>query len=131
MRQSEAAIQKEIVLWSRKMAATGKIPELHLLHSNLTGASLTGRGFQWHVLVAQGALAGIPDLHLPVRSAKAHWHSMYIEVKTSIGQLSQNQKKIIALLESYGNYVAVVRSLEEFKNELQIYLNLRDSELEE
>lgn len=130
MKKSESTIQQEIVLWSRKMAATGKIPELHLLHSNLTGANLSGRGFQWGVLVAEGALAGIPDLHLPVPS-RPQWNSLYAELKTPVGKLSEAQIRVIALLEQYGNYVVVVRSLDEFKHAIAFYLKLNEIELYE
>lgn len=126
---SEAIIQTEIIQWSRKMAATGVIPCLALLHSNLTGAKLTRGGFQWGVLVAEGALAGIPDLHLPVPSCKRgyppiRYNSLYVELKTPVGKLSPLQKKVISLLQEYNNRVAVIRSLEEFKVEISTYLNL-------
>lgn len=120
---SEAIIQAEIIKWSRKMAATGVIPCLALLHSNLTGAKLTRGGFQWGVLVAEGALAGIPDLHLPVASPLGY-NSMYVELKTPIGKLSNSQKKVISLLKEHNNFVVVIRSLDEFKVEISTYLNL-------
>lgn len=126
-KKGEHQIQAEIIQWSRKMAATGEIPELHLLHSNLTGASLTGRGFQWGVLVAEGALAGIPDLHLPVPSPP-QYNSLYAELKTPVGKLSEAQIRVMALLEQYGNYVVVVRSLDEFKHAVAFYLNLKGIE---
>lgn len=118
--KSESIIQREIVKWSRHQAAIGKIPELELLYSNLTGAHLKKGGFGWGQLVAEGAMSGIPDLHLAVPNGP--YASMYIEVKTEVGQLSPKQKKVKFLLEKYNNYVVVVRSLDEFRKELSDYL---------
>ena len=123
-------IQAKIVEWSRRMAATGVIPCLALLHSNLTGAKLTRGGFQWGVLVAEGALAGIPDLHLPVPSPLGY-NSMYVELKTPLSpKLRTAQKKVINILKEYNNYVVVINgsdefeALEDFKVEIATYLNL-------
>lgn len=125
MKKSESTIQKEIVVWSRKMAATGKIPELDTLYSNLTGAYLSGRGFQWGVLVAEGALAGIPDLHLPVPSPHGRWNSLYIEVKRPKEGLNKDQERVIPMLKKRNNHVVIVRSLYDFQRELALYLDIK------
>lgn len=119
--KSESEIQREIIKWSRHQAATGKIPELALLYSNLTGAHLANGPVQWGNLVKEGARAGIPDLHLPV--ARSGYNSIYFEVKTEKGYLSNNQKRVIELLRKHTNNVVIVRSLEGFKTEVKAYLN--------
>lgn len=73
-------------------------------------------------LVAEGVCHGIPDLHIPI--ARGGYHSLYIEMKNGkAGRLSEHQKEMIKKLELLGNKVVVCRSLEDFVNEVETYLN--------
>jgi hypothetical protein len=95
-----------------------RYPELQLLfhiangeqRSRITGARLK----------AAGVKAGVPDLLLPV--GKRGFHSLYIEMKTEIGIISNKQKYWIEKLTEQGNYVKVCRSWEEARDLLIWYL---------
>lgn len=102
---NEAQIQAALIKWARDEAASGRLPELRLLNASLNGANLSGGARQWGQLLAQGALKGLPDLHLPV--ARNGFNSLYIELKTQHGHLHGQQSKIHALLRNEGNLVLV------------------------
>lgn len=70
----------------------------------------------------EGALAGVPDLHIPV--ARKGYASLYIEMKNGkAGRLSDNQKEIIDILRNLGNKVEVVRTLDEFIDVVNNYFS--------
>jgi hypothetical protein len=72
-------------------------------------------------LKAEGVLAGIPDLHIPIPNGE--YHSLYVEMKNGKkGELSDKQKDMIERLRSYGNKVVVCRSVDDFKKEVKEYL---------
>lgn len=69
----------------------------------------------------EGVTAGIPDLHIPL--PRGAYASLYIEMKDGKkGRLSDHQKQLINLLQSYGNKVVVCRTIEEFMREVNGYL---------
>jgi hypothetical protein len=73
-------------------------------------------------LKAEGVLAGIPDIHIPM--ARNGYHSLYIEMKNGkAGRLSDAQKEMHTRLQDYGNKVAVCRNTKEFINTINEYLN--------
>ena len=68
----------------------------------------------------EGALSGVPDLHIPV--PRHGYASLYIEMKNGkAGRLSENQKEIIEQLRKLGNKVEVVRTLNEFMEVVNNY----------
>lgn len=72
-------------------------------------------------LKEEGMTAGIPDLHIPL--PRGAYASLYIEMKNGKkGRLSDQQKQLINLLQSYGNKVAVCRNIEDFIKEVTEYL---------
>lgn len=72
-------------------------------------------------LKAEGVTAGIPDLHIPV--SRHGYHSLYIEMKNGkAGRLSEHQKECISRLQASGHKVAVCRTFDDFKNEIDAYL---------
>ena len=72
-------------------------------------------------LKAEGALSGVPDLHIPI--AKKGFHSLYIELKNGkAGKVSDNQKAIMEKLQSEGYRCEVCRSFDEFKNVVNDYM---------
>ena len=117
---TEAQIQKDLIVWARDEAASGRIPELRILNASLNGAYLSGGARQWGQLAAQGALKGLPDLHLPV--ARNGFNSLYIELKTEHGRLHGQQSRIHALLRNEGNLVHVCYGFESAKKALLDYL---------
>lgn len=73
-------------------------------------------------LKAEGATAGIPDLHIP--TPRQGYASLYIEMKNGTkGRVSDKQKDIHEALQSQGNKVVVCRTFEEFQQEITNYLN--------
>lgn len=73
-------------------------------------------------LKAEGVLAGVPDIHIPM--ARNGYHSLYIEMKNGKnGILSDKQKDVIDRLRNEGHKVVVCRSVEEFEIEIKEYFN--------
>ena len=58
---------------------------------------------------AEGVLAGIPDLHIPLLA-------LFIEMKTPTGKVSPVQKAIHERLRADGQHVVVCRSVEEVQD---------------
>lgn len=72
-------------------------------------------------LKAEGVLAGIPDLHIPV--ARNGYHGLYIEMKNGKeGRVSQYQKETMSILEREGFKCIVCRDLYSFVNEVKHYI---------
>lgn len=132
---SESSEQAAVVQWARNRA--GLYPELALLFAIPNGAALSGvnDGRHWaqaRKLAAEGRLAGIPDLCLPV--ARAGFHSLYIEMKRIGGKTSADQDFIIDRLRAEGHRVevcegapAAIRVITEYlglRNEIDLILDL-------
>lgn len=71
---------------------------------------------------ARGLIAGVSDslLLLP----RGEWHGCCVEFKTEIGRQNDAQRAWQAKVESVGYKYIVVRSLEQFKQEMENYLKL-------
>lgn len=69
-----------------------------LIYATPNGANLAGqagkRSVQWRHLQAEGAMAGIPDLHIP------EW-DLWIEMKTDKGKLNPRQVLVIERLRAF------------------------------
>lgn len=78
------------------------------------------RARRWNILKSEGAMLGMPDLIICVASEK--YHALFIEMKTSKGVLSLNQKQTHQLLKDAGYEVKVCRSLDEFIQSVNNYL---------
>lgn len=90
----------------------------HTIYAIPNGGARTPAGAR--ALKAEGVLAGIPDLHIPIPNKD--YHSLYIEIKNGKSNgLNENQKKIIPILESYGNMVCVCRNFDEFREAVDAY----------
>ncbi|WP_419343028.1 VRR-NUC domain-containing protein [Achromobacter sp. PD1] len=114
---SEDTIQAQVIRWATLQA--GVCPELaRLFH--------VPNGGQRHAAVAaklkgQGVKPGVPDLCLPV--PRFGCPGLWIEMKTSDGRVSTNQKDWIAYLKGAGYRVEVCRSFDEARGVLLDYLN--------
>ncbi|MCO8088205.1 VRR-NUC domain-containing protein [Acinetobacter indicus] len=73
-------------------------------------------------LKAEGVKPGVPDLHCFI--ACPPYHSLYIEMKTERGTLSDHQNEVIPLLREQGHKVVVCRSQAQAKTELFKYLGI-------
>ena len=71
-------------------------------------------------LKEEGVLAGVADLILLYPSGE--YHALLIEMKTSTGKQSAEQKKWQQLIEPYGYKYVVCRSLGEFITAVNDYL---------
>lgn len=71
---------------------------------------------------ARGLIAGVSDslLLLP----RGEWHGCCVEFKTEIGRQSDAQKEWQKRVERVGYKYIIVRSLEQFKQEMENYLKL-------
>lgn len=74
------------------------------------------------VLKAEGVKKGIPDLHCFI--AVAPYHSLYIEMKTATGDLTESQEVVIPMLRREGHKVVICRSVEQALNEIFKYLGI-------
>ena len=118
MRHLEDAMQSSVIRWARMRQATA--PELEMLHHIPNGGR---RGvLEAKRLKGQGVVPGIPDLHLPV--ARGPYCGLWIEMKTATGRLSEDQRKIIAMLRAEGHRVEVCRSAADAVEVLEDYMRV-------
>lgn len=107
------------------MKTLSKIPYKGLTVRNFIYAVPNG-GFRSKrtasVLKAEGVKSGIPDLHCFV--AVHPYHSLYIEMKTETGDLTESQKSVIPMLRREGHKVLICRSEEQALNEILKYLGI-------
>ena len=74
-------------------------------------------------LKAEGVLAGVPDLCVPM--ARGAFHGLYIELKNGKkGVVSERQRTIMDKLSDEGYKCVVCRSFDEFKREIDEYMTL-------
>ena len=111
--------QEQAALFEWAAVASGRYPELRLLHAIANGGKRDGRTAA--VLQRTGVKPGVPDLCLPV--ARGEWHGLYIEMKRQDGgQLSQSQREWIRRLYENGYAVAVAHGSNEAWDSLMAYL---------
>ena len=73
-------------------------------------------------LKAQGVVAGVPDMMIPVANKK--YHGLFIELKRKKGGvLSERQKRFIDYLDYAGYKTAVAKGSEEAKHIIENYLS--------
>lgn len=101
-----------------------KYSELELLYAIPNGGSRNI--IEATNLKKEGVKAGIPDLCLPV--SKGVYSSLYIEMKSEKGILSESQKDVILKLHKFGNAVRVCRNWEDARNVIMDYLSLNKNE---
>lgn len=72
-------------------------------------------------LKALGVKPGVPDLLLPVPSPFGNWNGLALELKSSVGKLSEAQHNWLTKLEKAGWRCGVIRSLDKFIEEVNLY----------
>jgi hypothetical protein len=97
MKESEHVIQCQAIQWIRQNTP-------YVCYAIPNGGSRGRR--QGAALKAEGVLAGIPDLHIPLLA-------LFIEMKTSIGKVSPIQKAMHEDLRRDGQIVEVCRSVDD------------------
>lgn len=110
--------QAALLAWCGYAKAT--VPELGLLFAIPNG----GRR---HIKVAtdmkaEGVKPGVPDLFLPV--ARNGYHGLFIELKTTQGRLSAEQKCWLAALTEQGYLAVCCHGWDEARREISGYLRL-------
>lgn len=125
--QSEDSIQMSCVSWFRIAH-----PELvRLLHHSANEGKRTTRIAHTHAgtrvvcsggarLKAMGMQTGFPDLFLAV--PRRGMHGLFIEMKSETGRLEPSQREMLALLSEQGYATAVCRSLDDFQDVVDSYL---------
>lgn len=115
-RTPEHVEQCALMDWAR--LASKRIPELELLHAVPNG------GFRFKATAAamkrEGAVAGVPDLDLPV--SRGPWHGLRIEMKAKDGTVSDAQRWWIARLRAEGYRAEICYGWEEAKRVILEYL---------
>lgn len=112
MRHEESTLQIGCVRWFRY-----QYPKLTLFaipnggNRNLITAMTMKR---------EGVLAGVADLFLAYPSKG--YHGLWIEMKTAKGRQSPEQKQFQFLMECNGYKYVVCRSFQEFKEEIEKYI---------
>jgi hypothetical protein len=114
--QHEAKEQEAVFDWARLQECV--YPELKWLYHIPNGGSRNK--IEAANLKNQGVKSGVLDLHLPV--ARHGYHSLYIEMKSKDGKVSENQDKWIKGLREEGNKVEVCYGTESAINALKQYL---------
>lgn len=109
--------QCRVFEWARSNST--KHPELALLHASLNGVKLSPGSAK--KAKDAGMLSGIPDIFLPI--PKNGKHGLFIELKRKNGGVtSENQKKILAILNQLGYDACVCKGAEEAINKIKEYL---------
>ena len=133
MKHEESNLQQACVGWFR-----GEYPELAMLltHPINEGSGNTSRDrMRQGIHKAEGTKAGVPDLlffmkaeyNKPMPDYSMEWILPYnglgIEFKTAKGKQSQEQKDFQKMFEAAGYKYIIVRSLEEFQQEMKEYIS--------
>ena len=120
--QSENDLQKTIV-----EALHYLLPDNSLLHHSPNEGK---RHISYMVKLKKlGMKSGWPDLQILVD--KKYWHKpeeancIYIELKTSKGRLTDNQKTVLKKLENLGQHSTMCRSLDEVLDYLKQKIKLK------
>lgn len=112
---AEDDLQMQCVRWFRL-----QFPQLsRLLHHSPNGGRRDAReGARFKKM---GTQPGFPDLILLV--ASQDYHALLIELKTRTGRQQESQKEYQRLIEAQGYRYLIVRSLEQFQQEVNTYLS--------
>lgn len=125
----EFEIQAAVIKWWKQLKRYNKVPAEYILRSNRNTQSATGQ--QAGRIVAEGSVAGIPDLELSVM--KQGYGALYIELKAPVhepkrasskGGLSNEQIEIIDNLRKCGYRVEVCYNSNAAIKVIEEYLGL-------
>jgi hypothetical protein len=120
--QPEAIEQAKVIAWAR--ANERNYPYLWMLHSSLNGLKRT-KNAQGKAK-AQGMLAGVPDLFLPVKNN--NFVGLYIEMKSTKGRVSVEQSRYLKCAAENGYSVVVCYSAVEAINTIKSYLEQQNNQ---
>jgi len=115
-------LQKACVKWFRYQHSDIK----DLLFSIPNGIPLANQNIRtkiYNKLKEEGLQPGVPDLFLAV--GNSIYNGLFIEVKSKTDRLRKVQADMIRELESENYKCVVVRSLEEFMEEINSYMRIK------
>lgn len=110
--------QAQVIAWAR--ANEQNYPYLWMLHSSLNGLKRTP--FASNKAKAQGMLAGVPDLFMPV--AIGNSKGLYIEMKSKTGRIRDEQSKFLKAASDFGYACFICYSAVEAIDKIKGYYNL-------
>lgn len=109
---------EQIQLFEWAALQSGKYPELALLFHIPNGGKRDAR--EAARFKRMGVKPGVPDLFLPVPRGK--FHGLFVELKSSKGKLSDNQKRWLQDLAMNGYAACVCFGFDEAKTDIIKYL---------
>lgn len=115
MRHEESRIQATCVRWFRLQYPRHARLLVSIPNGMQTSAS------QARIAVAEGLVSGAADLALFIPNEQ--YHGLFIEMKTAAGRQSAKQKQWQAAVEKAGYKYVICRSLFEFIDVVNEYLN--------
>ena len=118
MKQTEHEEQKKLFLWVKAQSAK---------HPQLTMMFAIPNGGQRNIvtatkLKAEGVKSGVPDIMLAFPSE--HSHGLFIELKSTNGKVSENQRQWLGALAYSGYQCNVCYSFNEAKKVIEEYLQI-------
>lgn len=132
MNHEESRLQQQCVAWFRAQYPQYAMLLTHPINEG-SGHTATDRRRQG-IHKAEGAVAGVPDLILFMRSEYRRempaakmilmgvFHGLGIEFKTPKGRQSQEQKDFQKMFEAAGYRYVIIRSFDEFVEEIDRYI---------
>lgn len=135
MRNTEHDIQSALFAWAA--LASGRWPELKLMFAIPNGGKREKRQDKkgrWYSPTAQnlkreGVKPGIPDVFLPCACGNSH--GLFIEMKSPVGKVTPEQKRVHELLKQAGYAVIVCYSLESATTLITWYLEQKPGKQKE
>lgn len=120
MRHNESQIQQTCVRWFRLAHRTLSLLLISIPNGYKTSAT------QARIAKAEGLVAGASDLFLFVPNGL--YHGLAIEMKSETGRQRPSQRLWQEAVEAEGYKYIVCRSLDDFRNEIDNYLNNHPNE---
>ena len=97
-----------------------RYPELRLMYHVPNGGHRSKA--EAGIFKAMGVKRGVPDVFLP--APRGIYHGLYIELKSSNGVPSSDQRELLNSLQEAGYFVCVLNSLDKAISITEKYLNL-------
>lgn len=110
--------EEQVALFQWAALNVGRHPELERMFAIPNGMWTTPSVA--HRAKAEGLKAGVPDICLPF--GRRGYHSLYIEMKTEVGEVRPEQRDWIHALNEAGNLAVVCRGFDQAVATIEAYL---------